>query len=343
MRQRATQNRPMSQEPPAHSPDANDGLIYAWHIDGPEGQQPLDWKDLPPATKRDALYWMHLDFEHPTVVKWLREQSSLDHALLDYLIADDSRPGVFFHGNRLVMIMRGINTNVNAEPEDLISLRLCLSPDRLLTFCRRRVQTMEEIHQSYQLGSGPLNPGDFVVDVITREVDRIGDHIEEIEEETLKMEMRLLNADDDGISDSLQALQLDLIDLRRYLHPQRSMLSRLLESHLEWLSEANYNRIRAQAEFHTSHVEDVDYCLQRAQLISERLDNRQNEDLNQKLYILAIVSCVFLPLSLITGLLGVNLSGIPYSKEPHGFTILTLTLFAIAGIILVYFKRKKWF
>ena len=135
-------------------------------------------------------------------------------------------PGFFVHEDKLLMIMRGINTNADSEPEDLVSLRLYLAPDQLISLRRRRVQTMEEIHHAYVAGKGPKNASEFLVDVVTREIDRIGDHIEKLEDEVTNLERLVFSSETIEDTSKLQALQSDLIDLRRYLHPQRMMFTK---------------------------------------------------------------------------------------------------------------------
>ena len=285
---------------------------------------------------------MHLNFEDPTAKEWLVKKSGVEESLLPYLLSDDSRPGAFVHDNKLLMIMRGINNEENADPEDLISLRLYLAPDQLISLRRRRVQTMEEMHNELEAGNGVKNAGQFLIEAIAKTVQKIGDYVEKLEEKITELEHRIIESKQADIGDELKAFQSDLIDLRRYLHPQHIMFVKLLDEELDWLDAGTYNRIRTQVEFHTRHVEDIDYCWQRVQVIKEELNTRQNEQLNQKLYLLAVVSCIFLPLTLLTGLLGVNVAGIPFADHPDAFAVLTMIMVLIAGCILFYFKRKKW-
>ncbi len=325
------------------SGSSNDGLIFAWEIKGDGKGKKLDWKEVEENWNKEGLFWLHLNFEDPTAQDWLIQHSGVDSSLLPYLLSDDSRPGAFVHENKLLMIIRGINSNTDAEPEDLISLRLYLAPDQLISMRRRKVQTMEEMNLEISDGKGVKNASQFLIEVISKEVERIGKYVEKLEEDVSELERLIIESEIVDVSDDLHTLQSVLIDLRRYLHPQRIMFGKLLDEQLDWLDTGTYNRIRTQVEFHTRHVEDIDYCWQRTQVIKEELNTRQTEQLNKKLYILAIVSCVFLPLSLITGLLGVNVAGIPFANNPAAFSILFGGMLVLAGLILFYFKRKRWF
>lgn len=321
----------------------SDGLIFAWEIQGNGKGQKLDWDTIRSGWDEPGLFWVHLNFEDEKAREWLLHESDIDESLVPYLISEDSRPGAIFHDNKLTMIMRGINSNAGSEPEDLISIRLYLAPDQIISMRRRRVQIMEDMSKDLENGNGVKNSSQFLIDVISRVVDRIGDHVEKLEEEVTQIERLLIASETIDVSDKLQEIQSELINLRRYLHPQRLMFGKLLDEELDWLDPSTYNRIRTQVEFHTRHVEDIDYCWQRTQVIKDELVSRQSERLNEKLYILAIVSCIFLPLTLITGLLGVNLAGIPFASSEAAFPVLTLLLLGIAALILIYFKKHKWF
>ena len=69
----------------------------------------------------------------------------------------------------------------------------------------------------------------------------------------------------------------------------------------------------------------------------------QAEQLNRRMYVLSIVAAVFLPLGFLTGLLGINVAGIPGSESPWGFLIFVALLCALVGGQLWYFRKKGWF
>ena len=323
--------------------DEKKGLIFAWEILGDGTGRNLDWKEVENGWHKEGLYWLHFNFGHPFAQKWLIERSGIPKSLLPYLLASDSRPGAFVHDDKLLMILRGINFNEGSAPEDLISLRLYLAPNQLLSMRIRKVQSIEVISHELEQGLGVCNSGQFLSQVVTKIIDRIGDYVDKLEDQVVRLERAIVKNDKADISDELKKVQSEIIDLRRYLHPQRLMFVKLLDQKFEWINDDSYNQIRTQIEFHIRHVEAIEYCWERTQVIKEDLAARQNERLNQKLYILAIVSCIFLPLSLITGLLGVNVAGIPFAENHFSFAALSAGLMMLAAVILLYFKGRKWF
>ena len=319
------------------------GLVFAYEIIGDGSGRPLNWDSIREGWEKKGLFWLHLNYENPETKTWLETESHIDESLIPYLLSDDSRPGVFVHEDHLLMSMRGINFNANEEPEDLVSIRFYISPDQLITLRRRKVHILEDISRELLNGKGVRNASQFIYEVFSRVIGKIGDHTETLDIRVAKLEQMLITSPGTDIGDKLQEIQSELIDLRRYLSPQKLMFAQLLEEELDWVDYKMHNKIRTQAELHTRYVEDIEYCWQRTQVIKDELNSRQSEQLNQKLYLLAVVSCVFLPLTLITGLLGVNLAGIPYAANPKSFAVLTGAMVVMALGILAFFKKKKWF
>ncbi|MDP2532742.1 CorA family divalent cation transporter [Photobacterium damselae subsp. piscicida] len=68
----------------------------------------------------------------------------------------------------------------------------------------------------------------------------------------------------------------------------------------------------------------------------------QSESLNQRVYFLSLVTTIFLPLGFLTGLLGVNLGGIPGAQDGRAFTIFCILLAFVFMLQLLFFYRRKW-
>jgi zinc transporter len=89
-------------------------------------------------------------------------------------------------------------------------------------------------------------------------------------------------------------------------------------------------------------VEDLDAVRDRAAVTQEQIESRLSDQLNRRMYILSIITAIFLPLAFLTGLLGVNLGGIPGANSELGFGIFALGLGAIGGFVAWLFLRSRW-
>ena len=124
--------------------------------------------------------------------------------------------------------------------------------------------------------------------------------------------------------------------------PQRDVLARLQNERISWLSDIDRVHIREAAERTARFIDDIDSARDRATITQEELNNRLSEQMNKTMYVLSIVAAIFLPLGLLTGLLGINVGGIPGTESKIAFSLVTLLLLGIAFIEFWLFKRGKW-
>ena len=96
------------------------------------------------------------------------------------------------------------------------------------------------------------------------------------------------------------------------------------------------------AERTARFVEDIDSARDRASITHEELNNKLSEQMNKAMYTLSIVAAIFLPLGLLTGLLGINVGGIPGTENMWAFPIVTVVLVALGIGLILWFKKIKW-
>jgi zinc transporter len=140
----------------------------------------------------------------------------------------------------------------------------------------------------------------------------------------------------------LASLRRQAITLRRYLSPQREALGRLVSEKVEWIDDAHRMRIREITDRLIRDMEDLDAVRERAAVSQEELLSRLSEQLNQRMYVLSIVAAIFLPLGFLTGLLGINVGGMPGSDNPQAFWIFSALLLIAVVMQLLVFRWKKW-
>jgi zinc transporter len=171
-----------------------------------------------------------------------------------------------------------------------------------------------------------------MADVITD----LDDRIDVLEEMVLSGAGRELQHD-------LLDLRREILKLRRYLSPQRDALSRLQGVNAAWLDGEDRMKIREAHDKVMRFMEDLDSAKDRASVTHEALSNQLAEQMNSRMYILSLVAGLFLPLGFLTGLLGINVGGIPLADDPQGFLEIVLILVIVVVIQVVIFMRKKWF
>ncbi|WP_110686891.1 zinc transporter ZntB [Salinicola aestuarinus] len=321
--------------------EGDTALVAAYQLDGRGGGELLSVSALRDAWKDpERMLWMHLDFRHEDVGHYLNDLAQLDEAAVEALLEEDTRPRLGKFRNGVVTTLRGINLNPGAAPEDLISLRIWIAPNRLITLRRRPLRSVSEVRERIDTGDGALSTPDLLAWLAETLVDKVGDVAHQIDDGLGALEEDQL-CDREIDPDDLSRFRRSLITLRRFMGPQRDCLEQLAHGP-HWFDDDTQVSIRESANQLSRYVEDFHAMQERALVLQEHLFSEHNERMNQRMYMLAIVTTVFLPLSFLTGLLGINVGGIPGADNPYGFAIFLVITIGVGGWVMMLLKRKRW-
>ena len=323
--------------------EPDNGLITAYVLDGEGGGREIDWRGVREWSPGDGVLWVHLDYTQGDAQHWLWRESGLDAHICEALLAEETRPRSVVMRQGMLVTLRGVNLSPGADPEDMVSLRMWINSERIITTRRRRLLAVTDVCNAIGRGQGPRSPGELLVMVADRMADRIADVVETIDNIVDALEEQVITRESHQLRSSLARARRQAITLRRYLAPQREALSRLYIEKVPWLTDLDTIRIREITDQTTRYVEDLDAARDRAAVTHEELASRLSEALERRMFLLSVIAAVFLPLSFITGLLGINVGGIPGAEDPLGFVIVLLAMAVILVIQLWFFKYKRWF
>lgn len=315
--------------------------VSALSLDGKGGASPVD-----PAAAlvapAGASIWIHIDFSDPQAAEWAWEGSGLDDSIVSAMLDPESRPRTLQHGSGVLTMLRGVNLNPGARLEDMISVRTWLEPGRVVTASRRRLRSLSEIRENIERGEGPTSPPHLVVDLVERLNHYIGEAIEKIEENIDRAEDEAARDSSLNRSSSFNRLRRQTAQIRRYLSPQREALDRLARVTDSLFDPTDMIELREQLNRLTLGLEDLDLVRERALVAQEEFLGMLAHEQNSRMLVLSIVAAIFLPLSFLTGLMGMNVAGLPGTVSPWSFWILILLMLAVAGLILLIFRARKW-
>jgi zinc transporter len=318
-------------------------LIFALLLDGEGGARELTLDEVHRWRPTDGVRWVHLDHVHPETEGLLLELTSLEPFEARGLVEVETRPRVSQIANELLLTLRGVNLNPGADPQDMVSLRMTAAADHVVSLRHRKVMAVQDVRDRLAAGRGPTTSASMITAIANRLTDRMGPQIQEIEDGVDDAEERVLEDDVRDVRRELASWRRKAIALRRYVAPQRDVLTRLLELRLPWFAEADLRQLREVQDRVTRYVEDLDAVRERASVTQEELSQRMAESMNRTMYVLSIIAGIFLPLSLLTGLLGINVGGIPGADVSSAFIVVSVALVLIAAIELLIFRRMRWF
>lgn len=317
---------------------------YRWGValNGKGGGKELTWAEAQAWTEGEGPLWVHLDRAVDAETEaWLGARG-LDPAGRAALLAAATRPRVVPANAGLLLILRGVNLNEGKTPDDMISLRVWICPTHLITVREEKLRATGDALAQLQQGVGARSSVGLMIRMITILGDRIQAVLEDLSSRADDLEASVAELDPREARADLTELRRQVIALRRYLAPQRAALANLALEPVEWLEGTPRALLRDLADRATRYVEELEELRERAAVIHDEVANRVAEQVNQRMFFLTLVAAIFLPLSFLTGLLGINVGGIPGANEAAAFTYVCGILLMIAIMIGVAFRRFRW-
>lgn len=315
-------------------------FLYCCTLDGKGGATDIDHIDSWDAA--EGPVWIHIDVDDGQSCRWLLRDSGIDGTIADALLESETRPRSIGTDAGLLVVLRGVNTNPGADPEDMVSVRVWIEPDRIVSTRRRRLLSVVDIRNQLADGKGPRTPGEFLAALIGKLADRIGDFVDIIEDDIGDQEEAFAGDDISEIRETIADLRRQIASVRRFLAPQRDALDRLYRNPGRFLSDSDAQVLREEADRTTRYLEDLDLARERAMVLREEFLGRLAQEQNSRMYVLSVVAAIFLPLTFVTGLLGMNVGGLPGLDDPNGFLMSLGVIVAAALALAAFFRWKKW-
>jgi zinc transporter len=322
--------------------DEKDGLLFAYILDGKGGGKQIDWNGIQAWKPDDGVLWVHMDRTGERAKDWITGSAGIDPATSETLLMPTAnRPRVQRIDDGLLVIMRGVNLNPGDQPDDMVGLHLLIDSNRILTLRRRRLMAGTEIRDLIVAGRGPKDSSDFLSEIADLLLQPMVPLVNDLDDKVDNLQIELLNRTNTELRRSLQNIRQHAINYRRYLAPQRDAMSRFQTEHVPWLKDLDRAYLRESADRTLRFVEDLDSIRERAAIAQDELNNRLSDQMNRTMYLLTVVSAILLPPSLLTGLFGINVAGMPGTDTSWSFAAIAILIPVLGAVEFVILRRLR--
>ena len=322
----------------------NEHILLTFGFDGNGGGARLSTEDISNRLKDDRLVWTHLDANHPDTRDWLnKELAYLDPFIIEALLVEETRPRMTKINQGLLLILRGMNFNENTMPEDMVSIRLWVDDHRIISLRRRTLKAVRDIEERIIDGRGPKDSGDFICMLSALLIARMEPVLSDLAEKMDYIEEQVLEDASAELREAIVTIRKQALVFKRYIVPQRDAMRDIRMTDIKWLDERHGRYLHELHNQVTRYVEDLDAVRERAQIVKDELANIMADRLNRNMYVLSVIAAIFLPLGFLTGLLGINVGGIPGTESGNAFWIFSALLIGVVVVQVIIFRRLKWF
>jgi zinc transporter len=325
-------------ELPAEGP-----LLFGRVLDGAGGARAIGWAEARRWRRGlgHEVLWLHFDRTLPGVQEWLEGHGSPEPTA-ELLTSDETRPRAFREGDALVTTLRGVNFNPGAEPEDMVSIQVWSDGARVFTLRRHSMQTTREVAHELDQGQGPRDAGGLITLLIERMIARMNHSIVDMNEAIDELELAPVDVDPGGMLGKITAIRHNCLGLQRHMTPQHDALEAIRREAPKWFEDHDRREIAEAIARLRRYLDDIDISKESAVVLLDELrafTAARSERIN---FLLTAVASIFLPLTFLTGLIGMNVVGIPYASHPGAFWVIVAFCAAIALAQVWLFRHWKW-
>lgn len=312
-----------------------DFIIDAWNFNQQPATRIQDFSGKP-----SEGCWYHLERDADGLQDWLR-QAEIPEPLIDAMTEEDTRPRFQRLKEGFVLLLRGVNLNEGAAPEDMLSLRILSYKGVVYTFRKRPFKAITHIRQSLEQQDGPDDLNDFLVHLVEQLNLRIEDVIDAVEVKIEDMEAEGFDRTAEQ-QKTISTLHRRLLRLNRFIRPQLAALDKFTSDSEKSMDNELHQWLLNERDTTQRLLEQVDLMLEQLWMQRELLQQAVAEKMNRNTYWLSVIAGVFLPLSFLTGVFGINIGGMPGVENEHAFSIFTYALIAIAIVEFLLLRRLRF-
>jgi magnesium transporter len=300
--------------------------------------------ELPPFLERYAITWLNVEgLGDADVLKAIGELFGLHKLSLEDVVNTHQRAKVEEYGDRLFIVARMVSLNERVETEQIA---LFVGQKFVVTFQEGQPgDTLEPVRQRLRTAHGRirgLNSGhlayallDAVIDGYFPVIEQLGDRLEDLED-------RVLARPDYHVITQVHELRRELLLLRRAIWPHREALNQLVREEHQLITDEVRIYLRDVYD-HTVQLVDLvevyrETCTSVRDVYLSSVSNRMNEIMKA----LTVISTIFLPLSFIAGVYGMNFDYLPEIHWRFGYAFAWGLMVAVSGVMLYWFWRRGW-
>lgn len=320
-------------------------LLKGWVLNGQGGARAINYQQLATLElQADEKLWLHWNKEHPSTLAWLKASQSISRFERQLLLEKTTRPRFLaLTEHTLLLFSRVIQPKARADSSELFSVRVRCTEQVVLSFAQPGAVFGDGLKQLFKEKLGPKTTAELLLLLMREATEQIDHAVEALAEFVDQQELRV-DQEEKYEPDHQELLQIrrSSANLRRYLAPMKDLFAALAKAQPAWFDKGTRPYWNEISNMLIRCLEELELCKERVGFILDSERRKREQRTGRVMYLLAVVTAFFLPLSFVTGLLGINVGGIPGSDAGHGFLIACLIITGLAAIQFMILRVLRW-
>jgi magnesium transporter len=309
----------------------------------------LEFKEVKPAIEaidNQYINWLNIDGLHDLkTLKAIGEKFSISPLILENIVNTDQRPRLLEDEHAIALITKAIYFAQDIHNIKVEQIAFVLTNNTLISFQEQIGDHFEPIRNRLRNHLGKIRTlsadylmyalSDSLTDNYLIDLERIGDTIEKFEAK--------LEHPTKALSSELFGYKTEMLFFRKSIKPMKEVLTRILHLNHALIKETNLIYYKELYEIQEQANEAADNYITMINDLINLYNTNLSNSANQVMKVLSIFASIFIPLTFIAGIYGTNFDNLPELHYKYSYFIMWAIMLAIAGIMLAFFRKHKWF
>jgi len=322
------------------------GLICGFAMWPDQRIEHLTGNDLAAALAQPhAVVWLHFNVRVSQARDWIASCEHLPEASRRFLLDTDDRRRLEPRGDHLLGVISDIRYDFgfDFDPEQIATLRFHLDRGCLISTRRQPCSAADQLRTEINNGRHFDSPAKLLIHLLESQVAKLSETTAQVRRLLDGIEDQVLAGRTRGQQAQLGGVRRLAVRLRHHFAPEYRLLQQLCRRSPGWFSAIDHTALQEATEEFRELVEDVTETQERAKLLQDELAARTAEQTNNNLYILSLFTALLLPPSLIAGIFGMNVAGVPGVQDGSSmafwWVILGMMTISLLVLLILYLRR----
>ncbi|UKM63709.1 magnesium/cobalt transporter CorA [Flavobacteriaceae bacterium GSB9] len=293
-----------------------------------------------------TITWININgLNHVNEIERIGEHYELHPLVLEDIVNISQRPKIDEYNEYLFVVLKMLYYDAN---ENIVSeqVSFVLGPDYVLTFQEAEGDVLDSVRERIRHAKGRVRSmgADYLLYAL---IDAITDHyfsvIEILGDKIEDFETSIFSGDvDDDISQNIQNLKREILRVRRAIFPLRDIINRIEKNENSLIHKKTITYYKDVYDHLIQVTENIDIYREMIWSLMDMYMTSISNKMNEVMKVLTIMASIFIPLTFIAGIYGMNFEYIPELRYKYSYFILWGIMILLFIAMLIYFKRKKW-
>lgn len=296
--------------------------------------------------EEDTITWININgLNHVDAIKEIGDHYELHPLVLEDIVNISQRPKIDEYDDYLFLVLKMLYYDEN-EKIVFEQVSFILGEGYVLSFQESEGDVFDEVRERIKQAKGRVRhmPADYllyvlidaVVDQYFNVIEVLGNKIEDFETDIFSGHIS------EDVSQDIQNLKREILRVRRAIFPLREVINRIEKNENTLIKEKTITYYRDIYDHLIQVSENIDIYREMIWSLMDMYMTTISNKMNEVMKVLTIMSSIFIPLTFIAGIYGMNFKNIPELQYENSYFILWAVMIALFVGMLIYFKRKKW-